>query len=153
MQRRMRILYLSALSAALAFAAFPRVTSVEPTMAEPGDEATAYGSSLEEVVKLFVTLGNKDIEVEMKEHSAEEIHFSLPADLAHGVYRLTVQTGGASPAILVQPIQIEVADAATIEQRKKELEAPLPPVEEPAPPTEEPAPPTEEPAPPAEEPK
>ena len=39
MQRRMRILCLFALSAALAFAAFPRVTSVEPDMATPGDEA------------------------------------------------------------------------------------------------------------------
>ena len=140
MPRRMRVLCLFALSAALAFAAFPRVTSVEPDMAEPGDEATAYGSSLEEVVKLFLTAGGKDIEVEMKEHSADEIHFALPADLAHGSYQLTIQTGGASPAILVQPIRIEVADAATIAERKKELEAPPPPVEEPAPAPAEPQP-------------
>lgn len=138
MQSRMRILCLFALSAALAFAAFPRVTSVEPEMAEPGGEATAHGAALEEVVKLFVTAGGNDLEVEVKERSSEEIHFTLPVDLAHGVYRLTVQTGGPSPAILVQPVQIEVADAATIAQRKKEMEAPPPPVEEPAPAPAEP---------------
>jgi hypothetical protein len=70
----------------------------------------------------------------MKDRSAEEIHFALPADLAHGSYQLTIQTGGESPAIMVQPIRIEVADAATIAQRKKEREAPPPTVEEPAPP-------------------
>jgi hypothetical protein len=135
----MRILCLFVLSAALVFAAFPRVTSVEPNMAEPGDEATAYGSSLGEVVKLFVTIGSKDLEVEIKNRSADEIQFALPADLEHGLYHLTIQTGGPSPAIMVQPISIEVADAATIAQRKKELEAPPPPpVEEPAAPTEPP---------------
>jgi hypothetical protein len=133
MQRRMRILYLFIVSAVLAFAAFPRVTSVEPDMAKPGDEATAYGSSLDEVVKLFLTTGGQDTEVEMKGHTADEIRFAVPADLAHGAYRLTVQTGGVNAAILVQPIQIEVADAAEIERRKKEREAPPPPVEEPAP--------------------
>ena len=137
MQRRMRIVFLLALSAALAFAAFPRVTSVEPDMAEPGAEVTAYGTALNEVVKLFVTAAGNDIPVEMKNSSADEILFALPADLAHGSYRLTIQIGGASPAIMVQPIGLEVADAATIAQRKKELEAP-PPDPEPAPPAEEP---------------
>jgi hypothetical protein len=134
----MRILCLFALSAALAFAAFPRVTSVEPDMAQPGGEATAQGSSLEEVVKLFVTAAGKDIEVQMKDHSSEEIRFALPADLAVGVYKLTVQTGGPSPAILVQPVQIEVADEAAIQKHKRELEAPPPPEEQPAAPTEQP---------------
>lgn len=138
MQRRMRILCLFAISAALAFAAFPRVTSVEPDIAKPGDEATAYGSALDQVVKLFLTIDAKDIEVEMKNHAADEIRFTLPTDLAHGSYRLTIQTGGVSPAIMVQPISIEVADAAAIEQRKKELEAPPPPVEQPAPPAQPP---------------
>ena len=107
-------------------------------MAEPGDEATAHGSSLDEVVKLFLTLANKDIEVAVKDRSADEIRFALPADLAHGLYRLTVQTGGPSPAIMVQPVSIEIADEATIAQRTKELEAPPPPVVQPAAP-EEPA--------------
>jgi hypothetical protein len=131
----MRILCLLAVSAALAFAAFPRVTSVEPDMAKPGDEATAMGTGLDQVAKLFVTLGDKDTEVEIKDRKAEEIRFALPADLAHGAYRLTIQTGGESPAIMVQPVSIEVADAAAIEKRKKDLEEPPPPVEEPAPPT------------------
>ena len=135
MQRRMRILCLFAVSAAIAFAAFPRVTSVEPDMAKPGDEATAYGTALDQVAKLFVTAGDKDTEVEIKDRKADEIRFGLPADLAHGSYRLTIQTGGDSPAIMVQPISIEIADAATIEKYKKDLEEPPPPAEEPAPPT------------------
>ena len=132
MLSRMRILCLFALSAALAFAAFPRLTSVEPDMAQPGDEATVLGSSLEEVVKLFVTADGKDIEVEIKEKKGDEIRFALPADLELGAYRLTVQTGGINPAILVQPVQIEVADAAAIAKRNKELEEPPPAVEEPS---------------------
>lgn len=142
MQRRIRILFLFVVSAALALAAFPRVTSVEPDMAKPGDQATAYGSALDEVVKLFLTAAGKDTEVEMKAHTAEEIHFAVPADLAHGAYKLTIQTGGVNPAILEQPIQIEVADAASIEKRKKDREAPPPPPVEPAP---APTPPTETP--------
>jgi hypothetical protein len=118
MQHRIRILFLFVVSAALAFAAFPRVTSVEPDMAKPGDEATAHGSALDEVVKLFLTASGKDTEVEMKDHNGEEIHFAVPPDLAHGAYKLTIQTGGVNPAILEQPIQIEVADAAAIEKRK-----------------------------------
>jgi hypothetical protein len=139
MQRRTRILCLFIVSAALAFAAFPRVTSVEPDMAKPGDEATAMGSSLGEVVKLFLTAAGKDTEVEIKAQTAEEIRFVLPADLPHGSYKLTIQTGGVNAAILEQPTRIEVADAAEIERRKKELEEPPPPAEEPAP---TPAPPT-----------
>ncbi len=138
MPTRMRMLSLFALSATLAFAAFPRVTSVEPDMAQPGDEATAYGSALEQVVKLFLTAGGKDIEVEIKKNSGDDLLFALPADLAHGAYRLTIQTGGDSPAIMVQPIQIEVADAAAIAQRKKELEAPPEIVEQEPPSAEEP---------------
>ena len=34
----------------------------------------------------------------------------IPADLALGRYNLTVQTGGPSPAILVQPIFCSVVD-------------------------------------------
>ena len=138
MQRSMRTLCLFAFSAALAYAAFPRVTSVEPAMAQPGEEATASGSALNEVVKLFLTLGNKDIEVEVKDSSEETILFALPADLEHGVYQLTIQTGGASPAIMVQPVRIEVADAEAIAQRKKEAEE-LEALEA-APPPEEPEP-------------
>lgn len=113
---------LLALTATLAWAAFPRLVSVEPTAAQPGGEATANGQSLDaaNVTKLFLTAGGKDVEVEIREQTAETIRFVIPADTAMGSYNLMVQTGGDAPTLMEQPVQLEVADAATVASRAKE---------------------------------
>jgi hypothetical protein len=102
--------------------AAPRLTSVEPTMASPGDALVALGTDLNEVELLFLTVGATDVKVEITGKTAGEIKFKLPADVPHGNYRLMLQTGGEAPALLVQPIGCEVMSAAEIAARKAEME-------------------------------
>ncbi len=115
---------LLAATASLAWAAFPRLVSVEPAAAKPGDEATVSGQSLEaaNVTKLFLTAGGNDVEVEIAEQTAESIRFTIPADAAMGVYNLMVQTGGAAPQLIEQPVRLEVADEAALAAKKAEAE-------------------------------
>jgi hypothetical protein len=91
-------------------------------MASPGDALVTSGTDLNEVELLFLTVGNTDIKVEITGKTAQEIKFKLPADVAHGQYRLMIQTGGEAPALLVQPIMCEVMSAADVAQRKAEQE-------------------------------
>ena len=82
----------------------------------------ATGTDLTEVELLFLTVDTTDIEVEITGKTAEEIRFKLPADLAHGQYKLMIQTGGDAPALMVQPITCEVMSAAEITERQSQLE-------------------------------
>jgi hypothetical protein len=119
----------------------PRLTSVEPTMASPGDSLAASGTDLNEVELLFLTVGNTDVQVEITGKTAETIQFKLPADVPHGQYRLMLQTGGEAPALLVQPITCEVMSAAEITERKAEMDKEAKRIEDAATaPAEEPAP-------------
>lgn len=108
----LRFLCLFLLAALVAWAAVPRVTSVEPTFGKNGEELLVNGQNLDAltVTKLFLTASGEDHEVEIKEQSSDSIRFVIPPDLALGRYNLTVQTGGAAPAILVQPISCSVVD-------------------------------------------
>lgn len=143
MRRTLRLFATAACSAVLLFGAFPRLVGVDPAGCAPGGEAAAQGQNLdaENVTKLFLTAGGNDIELEIVEQSADSITFKVPDGTAHGAYNLMVQTGGPTPALMEQPIQLEVADEATLakkeEERKKRLEELSKPVE-PAPETPEP---------------
>ena len=108
----LRLLCVFLLAALGAWAAVPRVTSVEPTFGTNGEELLVNGQNLDAltVTKLFLTASGKDHEVEIKEQTSDTIRFVIPADLALGRYNLTVQTGGPAPAILVQPISCSVVD-------------------------------------------
>ena len=108
----LRLLCLFLLAALIAWAAVPRITSVEPTFGKNGEELLVNGQNLDgkTVTNLFLTASGKDFEVEIKEQTPETIRFVIPADLALGRYNLTVQTGGPAPAILVQPISCSVVD-------------------------------------------
>lgn len=128
--------------AAVAFAAYPRLTSVEPSAAKPGDAVTANGESLEaeNVTKLFLTAAGKDIELEISAQTAEAIKFTIPADIALGTYNLMVQTGGPTPALMEQPVRLEVADEATLsakaaeaKKRQEEMAKPVEPAPAPTP--------------------
>jgi hypothetical protein len=108
----LRLLYVFLLAAWIAVAAVPRVTSVEPGFGKNGEELLVNGQNLDaaNVTNLFLTAAGEDHEVEIKEQTADTIRFVIPAELALGRYNLTVQTGGLSPAILVQPISCSVVD-------------------------------------------
>ena len=109
-------------------------------MAPPGASLVASGTDLTEVDLLFLTVDTTDIPVEITSKAAEEIRFKLPTDVAHGQYRLMIQTGGDAPALMVQPITCEVMSAAEITERKSELEKEERRIDAAASPTEEPPP-------------
>ncbi len=134
MHRITRYTLLFALGAAIA-SAVPRLVSIEPDLAKPGDEVTTQGQDVGQstVVKLFLTAGGKDIEVEMKEQTDDSIRFQVPADIELGAYNLMIQTGGAAPALMEQPVVCTVESAEGIEKRRKEEEELLKAPPEPAP--------------------
>ena len=123
---------LVAFSAALVWAAFPRMVSVEPGAIEPGQEAVANGTDIgsDMVTKLFLTAGGKDIPLEMAEQNADSIRFTVPAETDLGTYKLMIQTAGPTPALMEQPVQLRVLDAAGVAEWKKSQQAP-PPAPEP----------------------
>lgn len=135
---------LFALSAALCSAAIPRLFSADPGACSPGDEVTVEGQNLgeENLAKLFLTAGGKDVEVEILEQAGETLRFAVGADTPHGNYNLMVQTAGPTPALMEQPVRVEIGDkdeiAAKQEAERKLEEELLAPVEpaEPAEPTE-----------------
>ncbi|MEX2300377.1 MAG: IPT/TIG domain-containing protein [Bryobacterales bacterium] len=108
----LRLLCVFLLATLTAWAAVPRVTSVEPGFGKNGEELLVNGQNLDSanVTNLFLTAAGEDHEVEIKEQTTETIRFVIPAELALGRYNLTVQTGGLTPAILVQPISCSVVD-------------------------------------------
>ena len=109
-----------------AFAATPRMTGVSPSGGHIGDEITANGQNLDSgtVTKLFLTNGRKDYLVSIKEQTADSIRFAIPKRLKPGYYNLMMQTGGASPALLEQPISCQVLAEGEelIEAVEQELE-------------------------------
>lgn len=100
----------------------PRVTSVEPPVAAPGGSVAVLGTDLNEVEVLFLTVGSTDVKIEITGKTAQEIQAKLPADIAHGRYNLMLQTGGAEPALLVQPLTCEVMSEAEVAERLSQLE-------------------------------
>ncbi len=121
--KRSATVFLLACLAAVVLSAAPRLVSVEPTAASPGDELTAAGSDIGAIDKLFLTVGSTDIEVEMLGRTDDGVSFKVPADTASGMYRLMIQTGGDAPALLVQPVMCEVMTSDELAQRKAEEEA------------------------------
>ncbi len=120
------------LAAALALpAAVPRLTSVEPDALSPGAEAVAKGVNLDKsnVDKLFLTAGGSDIELEIKEQTAESITFTVPANTAMKRYRMMFLTTGDNAAYMEQPVSVEVMDEAAAKARAEEDETELEVVE------------------------
>lgn len=108
----LRLACLFLLAAFVAWAAVPRVSSVEPPFGKNGEELVVNGENLDKatVTKMFLTASGEDHEVEIKEQTAGTIRFQIPAKLALGSYNVTVQTGGETPAILEQPVSCSVVD-------------------------------------------
>ena len=104
-------------------AAVPRLTSVEPGAATPGDEIVASGVNLDSktVTKLFLTAGGKDIQVQIQDQTAEAIRFVIPKEAEIGTYyNLMFLTGGAAPSLLEQPLGCHVDDAEGVKRRAEE---------------------------------
>ena len=106
MRLRSRVLLIGLSLSLAALAQAPRLQTVEPPNGKAGEELVVKGENLDRdhVAKLFLTLGDKDSEVEVKEQTAEEIRFVIPANTKPGRYNLTVQTTGDEPTLMVQPV-------------------------------------------------
>ena len=114
-----------------ASAAVPRLRSVEPDALSPGAEAVAKGVNLDKsnVDKLFLTAGGNDVELEIKEQTADSITFTVPANTAKKRYRMMFLTTGDGAAYMEQPVSVEVMDEAAAKARAEESEAELEVVE------------------------
>jgi IPT/TIG domain len=110
MRVQTRIFLTGFLFCVAAAAQIPHLQTVEPPGGKSGDVIVVSGENLDKdrVAKLFLTIGETDTEVEIKEQTAESIRFAIPAGIKPGHYNLTVQTAGEKPTIMVQPILCEV---------------------------------------------
>ena len=119
----LRFTVLFTVAVAIGSAAAPRLTSVEPGAAKPGDEVVANGVNLDSksVVKLFLTAAGKDIRVKIQEQTADSIRFVVPSEAEVGTYyNLMLQTGGPTPTLLEQPMGCHVEDEEGLKRRAKE---------------------------------
>ena len=110
------------LAVALASAAAPRLSSVEPNAGKPGDELLISGQNLDSsnVTKLFLTAGGKDHEVKIKEQTSDSIRFTIPEKVEVGSYNLMIQTGGATPTLMEQPVRCTVENEEMARKRVEE---------------------------------
>ncbi len=122
MRRTWRFCTMFFLAVAFSYAASPRLTSVEPNAGKPGDELLISGQNLgsSDVTKLFLTAGGKDHEVKIKEQTSDSIRFTIPEKVEFGSYNLMIQTGGATPTLLEQPIRCTVENEEMARERAEE---------------------------------
>ena len=122
MRRTWRFCTVFFLTAALAYAVSPRLTSVEPNAGKPGDELVTNGQNLgsPNVTKLYLTAGGKDHPVTIKEQTSDSIRFTIPEKIDLGSYNLMVETGGANPTLLEQPIRCTVENEEMARERLEE---------------------------------
>jgi len=100
------------LLAALALLAqpMPRMTSVEPGSGKVGDIIAAIGENLEKpgVVKVYLTDGKNDFEVQVTEQAATTIKFKIPEKVKPGRFAVMILTGGKDPKYIEQPVKLTV---------------------------------------------
>jgi len=121
MKWNLHLLLMFLLTAFVAQAAAPRLNPMDHDFGLPGDELVVTGENLDSrsVTKLFLTVGGKDHEVDIKEQADESIRFAIPAKIELGRYNLMVQTGGPNPTLLEQPVSCQVVT----EEEARELKA------------------------------
>jgi len=89
----------------------PRCTSVEPMSGKVGTEIVVTGENLDKqyVAKLYLTDGQNDIEMVIKEQSPTTLKSVIPKGAKEGVrYRLMILTKGKEPKLIEQPVRFEV---------------------------------------------
>lgn len=89
----------------------PRCTTVEPMSGKVGTEIVVTGENLDKqyVAKLYLTDGQNDIEMVIKEQSSTTLKSVIPNGAKPGVrYRLMILTRGKEPKLIEQPVRFEV---------------------------------------------
>jgi hypothetical protein len=91
----------------------PRCTSVEPMSGKVGTEIVVTGENLDKqyVAKLYLTDGQNDIEMVIKEQDATTMKSVIPKGAKPGIrYRLMILTKGKEPKLIEQPVRFEVEE-------------------------------------------
>jgi hypothetical protein len=91
----------------------PRCTSVEPMSGKAGTEIVVTGENLDKqfVAKLYLTDGQNDIEIPIKEQDATTMKSVIPKAAKPGIrYRLMILTRGKEPKLIEQPVRFEVEE-------------------------------------------
>ncbi|MFZ5926095.1 MAG: IPT/TIG domain-containing protein [Acidobacteriota bacterium] len=91
----------------------PRCTTVEPMSGKIGTEIVVTGENLDKqhVAKLYLTDGQNDIEMAIKEQDATTLKSVIPKGAKPGVrYRLMILTRGKEPKLIEQPVRFEVEE-------------------------------------------
>ena len=103
---------LSVTFAAALLGASPRVESVEPDSGQVGTELVAKGEDLDarQVSAFYLTDGEHDHKVQMKEQTSESIRFVIPAKVPPGRYALMLETRVANASWLQQPVYCTVLE-------------------------------------------
>lgn len=88
----------------------PYIQTVNPEDAKPGSLITADGTCLGKnlVSEIYLTLGSKDVKLEITSQNAGQIVAKLPATLEAGRYRLMLLTTGVAPRFIEQPVRLNV---------------------------------------------
>ncbi len=109
--KSLRVL-LSVTFAAALLGASPRVKSVEPDSGQAGTELVAKGEDLDarQVSAFYLTDGEHDHKVRMKEQTSELIRFVIPPKTPPGRYALMLETKGANASWLQQPVYCTVLE-------------------------------------------
>ena len=93
--------------------AMPRMTTADPLNGKVGDIIAIAGENLQKdlVVKVYLTDGKTDLQVDVTEQSATTIKFKIPAKAAVG-QRLTVMvlTSGKDAKYIEQPVKVMIDD-------------------------------------------
>lgn len=91
----------------------PRCTAVEPMSGKIGTEIVVTGENLDKqyVAKLYLTDGQNDIEMAIREQSATTLKSVIPKGAKPGIrYRLMILTRGKEPKLIEQPVRFEVEE-------------------------------------------
>ncbi len=91
----------------------PRCTTVEPMSGKAGTEIVITGENLDKqyVAKLYLTDGQNDIEIPIKEQAATMMKSVIPAAAKPGIrYRIMILTRGKEPKLIEQPVRFEVEE-------------------------------------------
>lgn len=88
----------------------PRMTAVEPGNGKAGDVITVSGENLVKanVAKVYLTVEDKDVPVEIVEQAEKSIKFKIPAKVKAGRFALSVLTTEKVPKLIEQPVKVQI---------------------------------------------
>ena len=114
---QMKMSLIATLLLAAGFAAYaqegmPRMYTADPASARRGDVITVTGDYLDQgcVVKVFLTDGKNDTQVEVTEQTKTTIKFKIPAKIEAGRLAVMILTPGKDAKYIEQPVKVTIQE-------------------------------------------